>query len=1077
MHRLPARFLVAVAVLAATPSYAAIYTVGSGAGCTHATIQAAIDAADAATSTGADEIRLSGAPFTGQALTMHIAAAHGAVSLIGGFATCASATPAAGARTVIGGRSSGTDPVLRIADTADATLRNLEIRDANGGGGLVVETNAAGSAASMVDVVDTLVVHNNSVTGGGILLANYNPSSPPSRLRLRVQGNSEIAYNVGRARGGGLYCDNASVELQDAAGVHENGAGDTGFAGNHDGGGIYADDCRLDVTSTSMLALYRNSTVPPGRGGGLYLTGTQGTADFYAVEFGMVVFVAENRSQNGGGIAVDGGARVRMFGGGGLLANTADQSGGGVWLAPGGAAGADTRFELQSALDGAPEGMVACPNPELCAMVRGNRVGDTSGNIGTGAALAIATGSAGTAHATLRGARIDQNAGYSLLQQESGRSRVTLDGALVVENRIDSGFAAIAALSPDNAIVVQASTIANNVMGAGSLVFGTPITCDPNDDEVGIHLRRSIVWQPGHGLLFSLFGQPQADCFGDLIAADFGALGTAPDRVVADPSFESIAGGNYRPSAASPALDFAAAHPADATLDSGARVIDLPTITNLFGAQDLGALERTYSPTVTASVVGTGGTITPPSQSVGYGLAAHLGVLPLGGWHAVLPLGGSCPLGTLDGANYTTGPITAPCSVIASFIHDTTIALASSAEPSVFGQSLTFTATLAAASPTGSVTFRDGANVLGTAPISGASANFTTTALGVGTHAITAQYAGDAQNTSATSPALVQTVGRAASTTTISPLAPIRLGQATTVIAVVSAASPGAGTPTGTIEVLIGFSAGSGGCTITLPAASCTLTPLNVTGLLTLSANYSGDAHFTASAATQTLQVTPQFVGGSIGGLVSESLVLRLSIDGEQAQVIGAAVGATTFTFSHAVPVGANYTVNVATHPSGLFCSVGNGSGSMPAGDVGDVAVTCSDAPHAVLAVGVDDGRDYARYGQTSTYIVTLANTGNANATGVAVAASASPGLDASALTWTCAASGSGAGCGASGAGGLADSASVPVGASVVYTVVVPVLGTTTEPRVRFEVGVNGGEAMHNDTDTLVLFRNAFEHD
>lgn len=1075
MHRLPACFIAVLTAFAAAPVSAAIYTVGSGAGCTHATIQAAIDAADAAGSTGADEIRLSGGPYTGQALAMHIAAAHGAIALSGGFASCTSAAPTAGARTIVAGRSSGTDPALRISDTADATLRNLEIRDAVSGGGLVVETSVAGSAGSIVDLVDTLVVHNGSVSGGGILVANYNSSTPQDRLQLRLSGNSEVAYNIGRARGGGIACDYATVAVRDTASVHENQAGDAGFAGSHDGGGIHADDCRLDMTSSDARLLYRNSIAAGGRGGGLYLAGMQGSADFYAVSTGATTLVSENRATNGGGIAIAGGAQVRMFGGCVLLDNTADASGGAVWIAPGTGAGIDTRFLAQSTLEGAPEGAVGCPNQELCSMIRANRVVDVGGNSGIGAALLVDTADGGVAHATLRGVRIEQNEGFSLLQQGTSHSRITLDGALVARNHVDGGFAAIVGLGPDTAVVVQSTTIADNTIAAGALVFGTPTTCDVADDEVGIHLRRSIIWQPGHGLLFSLFEPPQADCFDDLVANDFGMLGAAADRVVADPAFENLAAGNYRLSATSPALDFAPAHAGDATLDGGARVIDLPAVTNLFGPQDLGAFERIYAPTVTASVSGSGGTITPPSQSVVYGQAAHLGVFPFGGWHAALPFGGDCPAGTLDGSNYTTGPVTTACSVIASFIHATTIALAGTAEPSVYGQSVTFTATLVAAAPTGSITFRDGTSVLGSAPISGTSANFTTVALGVGAHAITAQYAGDVQNTPATSPALVQTVNRAATTTTIMPTTPIRHGQAATIIATVSATSPGAGTPTGTIEVLPDSGSGSGGCTITLPAASCVLTPLDATGVLTLSASYSGDVHFDASVGTQTLQVTPQFVAGTITGLSAEPLSLRLSIGGDQVQVIGAPMGASVFAFSQSVPVGASYTVNVATHPAGLFCTVANGSGTMPAGDVDGVAVTCSDAPHAVLAVSVDDGLAYARYGQTLIYTATLANTGNANASGVAITTSASPGLDTSALSWTCVANGAGAACGASGVGGLSDSATLPIGRSVTYTVVVPVLAATTEPRVRLEIRANGDEAMQNDSDTLVLLRNGFD--
>ena len=505
-------------------------------------------------------------------------------------------------------------------------------------------------------------------------------------------------------------------------------------------------------------------------------------------------------------------------------------------------------------------------------------------------------------------------------------------------------------------------------------------------------------------------------------------------------------------------------------------MIDLPAITNLFGAQDLGAYERTWSPVVTASVTGTGGNVFPASQSVPYGQTASLTLLPFGsGWRAILPLGGTCPAGVLDGTVYTTGPITAACAVTIDFIRDTTITLGSSAEPAVYGQSLTFTATLAASSPTGSVVFRDGANVLGTVPLSGAGANFTTSALGVGTHSITAQYAGDTDNTPATSPVLVQTVNRNASTTTIAPPAAIRLGQSATIMATVAPVSPpGAGTPSGTITVQVPGTGAAGTCTIVLPSTSCTLTPAGAYGPLTLSASYSGDANFNASTATQTLQVTPQFVGGSIAGLTVGGLTLRLSIAGEPAQTVSAAIGATTFAFTEAVPVGVAYTVNVATHPPGLFCAVANGSGTMPAGDVSNVAVVCSSAPHAILSAALDDGIAYARYGQTLAYTATIANTGNAGASNVAVAAVASAGLDAGALTWTCAASG-GASCGVSGAGGLSDSVNLPVNGHVTYTVRVPARVVTAEPRVRLELRVNNGEATASDSDTLVVLRDGFD--
>ena len=66
----------------------------------------------------------------------------------------------------------------------------------------------------------------------------------------------------------------------------------------------------------------------------------------------------------------------------------------------------------------------------------------------------------------------------------------------------------------------------------------------------------------------------------------------------------------------------------------------------------------------------------------------------------------------------------------------TTTTLVSSQNPSVSGDSVTFTATVSVTNglPTGIVTFKDGAATLGTAPLAGGAAAFATSALGVGTH-------------------------------------------------------------------------------------------------------------------------------------------------------------------------------------------------------------------------------------------------------------------------------------------------------------------------------------------------------
>jgi hypothetical protein len=93
----------------------------------------------------------------------------------------------------------------------------------------------------------------------------------------------------------------------------------------------------------------------------------------------------------------------------------------------------------------------------------------------------------------------------------------------------------------------------------------------------------------------------------------------------------------------------------------------------------------------------------------------------------------------------------------------TTTVVSPSANPSVFGQSVTFTATVsvtspAAGTPTGSVSFMEGASTLGSGSLSSGVATFATSALAVGSHSITAVYGGDSNFSGSTSLILTQTV-------------------------------------------------------------------------------------------------------------------------------------------------------------------------------------------------------------------------------------------------------------------------------------------------------------------------------
>src|SRR5206468_3979417 len=125
--------------------------------------------------------------------------------------------------------------------------------------------------------------------------------------------------------------------------------------------------------------------------------------------------------------------------------------------------------------------------------------------------------------------------------------------------------------------------------------------------------------------------------------------------------------------------------------------------------------------------------------------------------------------------------------------------------PAVWGQSVTLTATLGitapgAGTPSGTVTFKDGATTLGTGTVSGGVASFTRAALSVASHSLTAVYAGDASFATSTSPAVTQTVNQTATTIALaSNINPSVSAQSVTLTGTVTPVAPGGGTPTGTV--------------------------------------------------------------------------------------------------------------------------------------------------------------------------------------------------------------------------------------------------------------------------------------
>ncbi|MFD8162974.1 Ig-like domain repeat protein, partial [Streptomyces malaysiensis] len=198
-----------------------------------------------------------------------------------------------------------------------------------------------------------------------------------------------------------------------------------------------------------------------------------------------------------------------------------------------------------------------------------------------------------------------------------------------------------------------------------------------------------------------------------------------------------------------------------------------------------------------------------------------------------------------------------------------TTTVTSTPNPSVFGQSVTYTATVsgitAGTAPFGDVTFViTGGPTLGpvtltaTGPDSG-TASVTDSTLAAGSHLVTANFVNSTDPSDNSSGTTIQQVNQSATTTTVTfvPPAPV-CGETVTLTASVAAVPPGSGTPTGTVTFII--SADGPTVTGTLDAsgnASVTVPGLSV-GTHQVAAFYNGDADFAASNSPLTpLTVNP----------------------------------------------------------------------------------------------------------------------------------------------------------------------------------------------------------------------------
>uniref|UniRef100_UPI0015D7C334 Ig-like domain repeat protein n=1 Tax=Nevskia soli TaxID=418856 RepID=UPI0015D7C334 len=319
-----------------------------------------------------------------------------------------------------------------------------------------------------------------------------------------------------------------------------------------------------------------------------------------------------------------------------------------------------------------------------------------------------------------------------------------------------------------------------------------------------------------------------------------------------------------------------------------------------------------------------------------------------------------------------------------------TIALRSSASAPPINQQVTFTATLTVpngGTPTGTVTFSQNGHVIGSpAAVASRQASISTSFSAPGTYSITAVYSGDANFSSATSPALSQTVNTASTTTTITTSgSPASVGTPVTFTATIHPAS--GSIPNGETVTFKGGTTVLGSGVTASGIATFTTSSLAV-GTQSITASYGGDTDYSASTSapisqtisknTTTTTVTSNLNPSSY----EQSITLTATVTSPGATPTG------TVTFENgSTPIGSGTLANgVATLST---ANLATGTSSITAVYGGDASSLNSTSPalnqvvnHASITIALRSSASAPPINQQVTFTATLTVPNGGNPTG-----------------------------------------------------------------------------------------------
>ncbi len=249
----------------------------------------------------------------------------------------------------------------------------------------------------------------------------------------------------------------------------------------------------------------------------------------------------------------------------------------------------------------------------------------------------------------------------------------------------------------------------------------------------------------------------------------------------------------------------------------------------------------------------------------------------------------------------------------------TTLGLVSSVNPVNVNANTVLTATLASTSgtPTGTITFLDGATILGTASLNASGvATLTVSFTTPGTHPLTATFPSTGSFSAATSPVVNENVQNFAATATLkSSVNPVLVSNPTVLTATIT--SP-AGAPTGTVTFFDGVKS-IGTATLNSSGVATLSVTFSTNGQHILTASYAGNGLYQPATTPPLTQVVEDFsLALATGSQNSASIILGQST---QYNLVVSPIGANSLAASVALsvtglPAGGSASFNPASVPA-----------------------------------------------------------------------------------------------------------------------------------------------------------------